>query len=102
MSKDKENTKIISKETLIERIKDKNSTVSRQDIKCIINAFLEEIDQSLINGEEIRLVGHFALKTITQKARLAMNLSTNQKITVPAKRVPKIKFSNILKEAIKG
>jgi len=42
----------------------------------------------------------FSLKTATQAARVAMNLQTKKKMTIQAKRVPKVKFSTDLKEAI--
>lgn len=61
---------------------------------------LEEIKKSLVKGEEIRFPSYLSLKTATQKARIAMNLQTKKKMSIPAKRVLKAKFSLDLKEAI--
>lgn len=90
-------TNIVSKKILVERI---IAGVSKKDKELVINKFLEEINKALIKGEKVRLVGSFTLKTAVRKPRIAMNLQTKKKMTVPAKRVPKVKFSSDLKEAI--
>ncbi|CAG8493971.1 12907_t:CDS:2 [Racocetra fulgida] len=82
------------------KVNSKNSAVNKQNIKDIINTFLEEINEALIKGEEVKLVGHFALKTVMTKEKQGINLKTKEKITIPAKRVPKIKFSPNLKKEI--
>ncbi|CAG8773478.1 8829_t:CDS:2, partial [Ambispora leptoticha] len=69
-------------------------------ITRIIEEFLEETKKSLLKGEEIRLQGYFTLKTAMTTPRIAMNLQTKKKMKVPAKRVPKCKFSLGLKEEI--
>src|ERR1043166_2581653 len=93
---------VINKKTLIERLseKQKKSKISKNEIKEIVSKFLEEINQALIKNEEIRLVGHFTLTTKIRSEGMAMNLQTGKKMKVAAKRVPKIKFSPVLKEAI--
>ena len=66
----------------------------------LVEGLLTEINQALIKDEEIRLPGHFSLKTTMTSPRMAMNLQTKKKMTVPAKRVPKIRFSPELKKRI--
>ena len=90
-------TKIVSKTILAERI---IAGISKKDKEIIISKFLEEINKALINGEEIRLPNHFTLKTVITKPRVAMNLQTKKQMTIPVKRVPKIKFSDDLKTEI--
>ena len=92
-------TIITGKKQLIERISKKTKTPQNQVAK-IIEEFLEETKKSLIKGEEVRLLGYFTLKTAITKPRIAMNLQTKKKMKVPAKRVPKCKFSVGLKEEI--
>ena len=96
-------TTLVSKKTLTERISEKigkKHSLNKQQIEAVLSEYLEQTKQSLINGEEIRLPGHFTLKTAITKPRVAMNLQTKQKMTIPAKRVPKVKFSDDLKEQI--
>jgi len=92
-------TSIVGKKQFAERIA-KKIRVPKNGIESVIDELLEETKKALINGEEVRFLGYYSLKTITQKARLAMNLQTKKKMKVPAKRVPKCKFSLGLKEAI--
>jgi len=90
---------ITGKKQLTERISKKTKTPQNQVAK-IIDEFLEETKKSLLKGEEVRLQGYFTLKTAITKPRIAMNLQTKKKMKVPAKRVPKCKFSANLKEEI--
>jgi len=90
---------ITGKKQLTERIAKKTKTPQNQVAK-IIDEFLEETKKSLLKGEEVRLLGYFTLKTTMTTPRMAMNLQTKKKMKVPAKKVPKCKFSANLKEAI--
>jgi DNA-binding protein HU-beta len=95
---------IVGKKLLGERITDnlkrKKIILTKSQTEIIINEFLEEIKKSLIQGEELRFPGYLSLKTTIQKPRIAMNLQTGKKMTIPAKRVPKAKFSEELKSEI--
>jgi len=92
---------IVSKKLLIDRVKDEiKINILKNQVEEIIAEFLNQINQALIKGEEIRLLGSFTLKTTIQKPRVAMNLQTKKKMTIPAKRVPKVKFSEDLKKEI--
>ena len=90
---------ITGKNQLTERISKKTKAPQNQVTK-IIDEFLEETKKSLLKGEEVRLLGYFTLKTAITKPRIAMNLQTKKKMTIPAKRVPKVKFSESLKKEI--
>ncbi len=96
----KPKTTIVSKEILAQRMVKSSLDASKSFAKEAIDALLKEINKSLINGEEIRLTGSFTLKTAIQKPRIAMNLQTGKKMSIPAKRVPKVKFSEDLKKEI--
>jgi DNA-binding protein HU-beta len=95
---------IISKKILTERIQlklvSKKHSLTKSQVESVLTEYLEETKKALIKGEEIRLPGYFSFKTTITKPRVAMNLQTKQKMTIPAKRVPKIKFSADLKENI--
>ena len=96
-------SKIISKKLLTDRISEKvgkKNNLTKNQIETIISELLEQTKKALVNGEEIRLPGYFSMKTTISKPRMAMNLQTKKKMSIPAKRVPKIKFSNELKEQV--
>ena len=90
---------ITGKKQLTERIS-KKTRFPQNQVSKIIDELLEETKKALLKGEEIRLPGYFSFKTTMQKPRVAMNLQTKKRMTIPAKRVPKVKFSEELKEAI--
>ena len=92
-------TTITGKIQLIDRIS-KKIKLTKPEIDTVITSLLAETSKALIKGEEVRFLGYFSFKTSITKPRIAMNLQTNKKMKVPAKRVPKCKFSATLKEAI--
>ena len=92
-------TTITGKSQLTERIS-KKTRYPQNQVSKIIDEFLEETKKALVKGEEVRLQGYFSFKTTITKPRMAMNLQTKKKMKVPAKRVPKCKFSASLKEEI--
>ena len=90
---------IIGKKQLTEKVSRKTKYPQNQ-VSRIIEELLEETRKSLLKGDEIRFLGYYSLKTAITKPRMAMNLQTKKKMKVPAKRVPKCKFSGSLKEEI--
>jgi DNA-binding protein HU-beta len=90
---------ITGKSQLTERISQKVK-LTKSEIDSVITNLLEETKKSLLKGEEVRFLGYFSFKTTITKPRMAMNLQTKKKMKVPAKRVPKCKFSASLKEII--
>src|SRR4051812_37389772 len=95
---------IVGKKVLTERITDnlkrKKQIITQKQTELILTEYLEETKKALLKGEEIRLPGYFSFKTTIQKPRVAMNLQTKKRMTIPAKRVPKVKFSEDLKKEI--
>ena len=94
---------IVGKSKLAERVynaKGRKLSLTKSQIEAVVSEILEETKKSLLKGESIRFPGYFSLQTVVQKPRVAMNLQTKKKMTIPAKRVPKAKFSNELKKEI--
>ncbi|CFW93455.1 putative DNA-binding protein HU [endosymbiont DhMRE of Dentiscutata heterogama] len=94
---------IVGKAKLAERVyngKGRRLSLSKSQIEATISETLEEIKKALLKGESLRFPGYFSLQTVLQKPRVAMNLQTKKKMSIPAKRVPKAKFSIELKKEI--
>ena len=102
--KQKSKSLIVSKKELVDRISNslshKRLNVPKNQIEAVISETLEETKKSLLKGESIRFPGYYSLQTVVQKPRVAMNLQTKKKMTIPAKRVPKAKFAIDLKKEI--
>jgi DNA-binding protein HU-beta len=97
MPKTKSN--ITGKNQLIDRIS-KKIKLTKSQIDNVLTNFLEETKKALVKGEEVRLLGYYSFKTTMTSPRIAMNLQTKKKMKVPAKRIPKCKFSESLKGEI--
>src|SRR4051812_26878786 len=96
-------TTIVGKKLLGGRISNslgKKSSLNCSQIELVISQLLEEVKKALMNAEEIRFPGYLSLKTAVSKARIGMNLQTKKKMSIPAKRVPKARFSSNLKAEI--
>jgi len=96
-------TSIVGKAKLAERVynaKGRKLSLTKAQIEAVVSGVLEETKKSLLKGESIRFPGYYSLQTVVQKPRVAMNLQTKKKMNIPAKRVPKVKFSKDLKEEI--
>lgn len=72
----------------------------RNDIKTVIEQFLDLVGEKLIEGNtiEIRGFGTFACKP--RKARPARNPRTGETVQIEERMVPTFKFSNDIKDKI--
>ena len=101
----KKPSKVISKALLSYRVasnlKQKhNVSLSKSNVLLVLGEIWEEVVRALKEGKEIRLTHFCTFKTAKRKPRTAMNLKTKRKMIIPEKLVPKIKFSQAIKEAI--
>ena len=96
-------TPIVGKAKLAERVYNatgRRLNLTKHQIEEVISEILEEERKSLLKGESIRFPGYYSLNITLQKPRVAMNLQTGKKMNIPAKAVPKAKFSVDLKKDI--
>ena len=75
--------------------------VNKKDTGVIVNLIMDNIGQSLVQGDKVELRGFGSFKVKTRRARLARNPRTGDSVDVPAKRVPFFKASNELKARMK-
>nr|WP_255252423.1 MULTISPECIES: HU family DNA-binding protein [unclassified Fibrobacter] len=89
----------ITKQSLIQDIA-KSTGFVRNDIKTVIEQFLDLLGEKLIEGNtiEIRGFGTFACKP--RKARPARNPRTGETVQIEERMVPTFKFSNDIKNKI--
>ena len=89
----------ITKQSLIQEIA-KSTGFVRNDIKTVIEQFLDLLGEKLIEGNtiEIRGFGTFACKP--RKARPARNPRTGETVQIEERMVPTFKFSNDIKDKI--
>ena len=61
--------------------------LTRQDARTIVDAFFDEISQSLVNGQEVKLSGFGNFELKDKRSRPGRNPKTGEEIPVEARRV---------------
>jgi DNA-binding protein HU-beta len=65
-----------------------------------LDAFIEVVTQVVAAGKSISLVGFMTIDVMERSERVGRNPQTGDKITIPARRVPRIKAGKALKDAV--
>lgn len=80
----------------------KNTGIEKVTVQRTVEAFMETIKDSLVNGENIYLRG-FGSFIIKQRAeKTARNISKNTTITIPAHKIPSFKPSKTFVSKVKN
>ncbi len=74
--------------------------LSKKDSEKAVNAALDTVTASLVNGEKVSLVGFGVFDVKEREARMGRNPKTKEEIPIPASRVPQFKAGKVLKEAV--
>ena len=86
----------ITKKELIDRIAERTQA-KRVTVKCIIQAFLDEITKELCENNRLEFRDFGVFETRTRAARVAQNPKTLERVEVPAKRTVKFKMGRLMK-----
>lgn len=89
----------MNKAELINAVAEK-AALSKKDSEAAVNAMLEAITCSLIEGEDVRLVGFGTFEVKKREARVGRNPKTKEEIQIPASKVPAFKAGKALKDAV--
>ena len=87
----------ITKKELIDRIAERTQA-KRVTVKCIIQAFLDEIVEELCKNNRLEFRDFGVFETRTRAARIAQNPKTLERVEVPAKRTVKFKMGRLMRE----
>ena len=90
----------IKKDKLAQQIAEKFD-IPKKTVVEILNYFVELIAQNIKQGNKVKIAGLGTFKVRERKARTAINPKTGEKITVPAKKVPRFTPAKELKELVK-
>ncbi len=74
--------------------------LTKKDVNNVVDAVTSAITDSLAGGEKVTLVGFGTFQVQKRKARQGVNPQTGDKISIPAKDVPKFKAGRSLREAV--
>ena len=80
----------MNKAELIDVMADK-SGLTKVDVRKALNAFMSSIQEALIAGDKVSLVGFGSFSTVERAARTGLNPQTKEKIQIPAKKAVKFR-----------
>jgi len=89
----------MNKSDLIDHISEQ-ADMTKADANRALDAFMDGVQESLENGEDVRLVGFGTFSVYRRKATKARNPQTGAVIDVAAKTLPKFKAGKNLKEGV--
>jgi len=87
----------ITKKELIDRIAERTQA-KRVIVKCIIQAFLDEVTAELCENNRLEFRDFGVFETKTRAARIAQNPKTLERVEVPAKRTVKFKMGRLMRQ----
>ena len=91
----------MTKAEIVSSISDK-SGIEKADVLATVEAFMEEVKNSLEKGENVYLrgFGSFIIKTRAEKT--GRNISKNTTIKIPAHNIPAFKPAKVFVEGVKS
>ena len=78
-----------------------NAGFTIKDVKIVVEQFLEEVKNCLMDGKHLEIRGFGTFKVINQKARKARNPKTGEEVAVPARKKAVFKVSPELNKMLK-
>jgi integration host factor subunit beta len=85
----------ITKAYLCQRVSHRSNYKSIEEIKHIIDFFLDEILMALASEQRIEIRGFGAYSIKNRKSKIARNPRTGEPVTIPAYKIPAFKFSDL-------
>ena len=78
------------------------SGIGQEKCDNILEAFIESITESLLDGNEISIRGFGRFGTRNRQARICRDPRTGQTIEAPERTIPTFKFSSKMRNTISG
>ena len=93
---------LMNKAELVAKMAEK-SELTKKDAELALNAFMESVEESLVDGDKVQLVGFGTFDVRERKPRQGRNpRNPEQIIEIPASKAPVFKAGKTLKEKING
>ncbi len=89
----------MNKSELVEKIS-AISGLSKTDSKKALEATLEALQEAMVKGDKVALIGFGTFMTSERPERKGVNLRTKESIVIPAKTVVKFKAGQALEDAV--
>lgn len=93
-------SKSMMKSELIERISRKQTHLAYKDVELAVKSLLEQMSNSLSNGERIEIRGFGSFSLHFRPPRSGRNPKTGDSVSLPGKHVPHFKPGKELRERV--
>ena len=91
----------MNKAELVSKMAEKSELeLTKKQIEDALNAFMGSVEEALVNGEKVQLVGFGTFETRERAAREGRNPRTKETITIPASTVPVFKAGKEFKDRV--
>ncbi|MDP4093065.1 MAG: HU family DNA-binding protein [Bacillota bacterium] len=74
--------------------------LSKKDAEKALNAFLDSVEDALVKGDKIQIVGFGSFEVRERAARKGRNPQTKKEIDIPASNTPIFKVGKALKDML--
>lgn len=90
----------MNKAELVTSIAEK-SNLTKKDAESALNAFMKSVEEALVGGDKVQLVGFGTFEVRQRKAREGRNpRNPEEVIHIPASKAPVFKAGKALKESV--
>ncbi|HOQ07412.1 MAG TPA: HU family DNA-binding protein [Clostridiales bacterium] len=89
----------MNKTDLINSIASK-SGLNKKNSEAALNAFISSVEEALVKGDKVVLVGFGTFEVRERAARKGRNPQTKKEIQIPASKAPVFKAGKVLKEKV--
>jgi DNA-binding protein HU-beta len=89
----------MNKGELIDAVAEK-ANVTKKQADSVLSAALEAIMEAVSDGDKVTLVGFGSFESRERKAREGRNPKTNEKMVIPATKVPAFSAGKLFKDKV--
>jgi DNA-binding protein HU-beta len=89
----------MNKSDLVANIAEK-AGLPKKDAEKALNAIMDSVEEALVNGDKVQLVGFGSFEVRERSERKGRNPQTKEEITIKASKAPVFKPGKALKDAL--
>ena len=90
----------MNKSELIDKIAAQQSHLSARDVELAVKMLMEQMAETLAEGERIEIRGFGSFSLRHREARMGRNPRTGEAVLLPSKQVPHFKPGKALREGL--
>ena len=76
------------------------AAMTKKEAEKAVNAFVDSVEEALVEGDKVSLVGFGTFEVRERSARKGRNPQTGEEISISASKVPAFKAGKALKDSV--